>query len=270
MKHRHKLAQRQRQRPASPSRRADVNEDEQLHSSASKLNKLPCIPCARKADGPSFASTSSVVAGGEQNDMTTVGPPAVALHRLEAPMIRGENSLRQTGNARVLSAGYRTNCSAQRAPTRAVADRSLEDTTPAAQQLRQSRSVRPRCRTSPSHPSQTPFGDNSKEYAASRYRRKSYGGAGGGCACLPAEKRPKLSRFTKVPVPGNQEGGRIKRQPRRRYDDGGIADASPARAPALAFGDGPPAPPRLSSDGTIGAAPPRANDPGFVNRLNAS
>ena len=39
MKHRHKLAQRQRQRPASPSRRADVNEDEQLHSSASKLNK---------------------------------------------------------------------------------------------------------------------------------------------------------------------------------------------------------------------------------------
>ena len=81
---------------------------------------------------------------------------------------------------------------------------------------------------------------------------------------------PNFPGSLKVPVPGNKQGGRINRQPRRRYDDGGIVDASPARAPALAFGDGPPAPPRLSSDGTIGAAPPRANDPGFVNRLNAS
>ena len=95
--------------------------------------------------------------------------------------------------------------------------------------------------------------------------------ARGAAALASLQKNaPSFPGSPKVPVPGNQEGGRIKRQPRRRYDDGGIADASPARAPALAFGDGPPAPPRLSSDGTIGAAPPRANDPGFVNRLNAS
>ncbi len=41
MKHRHRLAQRQRQRPASPSRRAEVYEqtDEQPHSSADKPKK---------------------------------------------------------------------------------------------------------------------------------------------------------------------------------------------------------------------------------------
>ena len=70
---------------------------------------------------------------------------------------------------------------------------------------------------------------------------------------------------------GNKQGGRIKRQQQRRYDDGGIADASPARPPALAFGDGPPAPPRISNDGTpIAPAPPRANDPSFVNRQTAA
>ena len=95
--------------------------------------------------------------------------------------------------------------------------------------------------------------------------------ARGAAALASLQKNaPSFPGSPKVPVPGNQEGGRIKRQPRRRYDDGGIADASPARAPALAFGDGPPPPPRLSSDGTIAAPPPRANDPGFVNRLIAS
>ena len=41
MKHRHRLAQRQRQRPASPSRRAVYKEtDEQPHSSTGKAKKL--------------------------------------------------------------------------------------------------------------------------------------------------------------------------------------------------------------------------------------
>jgi hypothetical protein len=39
VKHRHRLAQRQRQRPASSSRRAEVYEDEQPHSSAGKAKK---------------------------------------------------------------------------------------------------------------------------------------------------------------------------------------------------------------------------------------
>jgi hypothetical protein len=40
MKHRHKLSQRQRQRPASQSRRSEVHEgDEQSHSSAGKAKK---------------------------------------------------------------------------------------------------------------------------------------------------------------------------------------------------------------------------------------
>ena len=79
---------------------------------------------------------------------------------------------------------------------------------------------------------------------------------------------------------GQAEGGRTKhrldkfrrggRQP-KRFDDGGIADASPAKPPALAYGNGPPAPPQLSNDGTpIPASPPRANDPSFVNRQIAA
>jgi hypothetical protein len=79
---------------------------------------------------------------------------------------------------------------------------------------------------------------------------------------------------------GQAEGGRTKhrldkfrrggRQP-KRFDDGGIADASPARPPVLAYGNGPPAPPQLSSDGTpIPAQAPRANDPGFLNRQTAA
>ena len=157
MKHRHKLAQRQRQRPASPSRRADVNEDEQLHSSASKLNKSS-MHSMRAEGGRTKLRLDKFRRGGRRAKRYDNGGPAgssaASTRSADDP---GENSLRQTGNARALSAGYRTNCSAQRAPTRAVADRSLEDTTPAAQQLRQSRSVRPRCRTSPSHPSQTPL-----------------------------------------------------------------------------------------------------------------
>ena len=39
VKHRHRLAQRARQRPASPSRRADVNEDEQPSSGAGKAKR---------------------------------------------------------------------------------------------------------------------------------------------------------------------------------------------------------------------------------------
>ena len=47
-------------------------------------------PCARKVDAPSFAWTSLGVVDGRATATTTVGPPAVALHRLEAPMIRAE------------------------------------------------------------------------------------------------------------------------------------------------------------------------------------
>ena len=92
---------------------------------------------------------------------------------------------------------------------------------------------------------------------------------------LSASKAQRRSTYQ-----GQVEGGRTKhrldklrrggRQP-KRYDDGGIADASPAKPPALAFGDGPPAPPRISNDGTPIAQPaPRAKAPSFVNCLNAS
>ena len=125
MKHRHRLAQRQRQRSASPSRRAEVYEetDEQPSSSAGKPKSALRIRCARKVERPSRASTNSVVVDGRATATTTVGPPVVLLDLLEAPMIREEKSLRRTGSARALSAGYKTNCSAQSRPTSAVADR---------------------------------------------------------------------------------------------------------------------------------------------------
>lgn len=48
--------------------------------SRASSRSLPCIPCARKADGPSLASTSSVVADAGRNDTTTAEWP-VALDR---------------------------------------------------------------------------------------------------------------------------------------------------------------------------------------------
>jgi hypothetical protein len=82
---------------------------------------------------------------------------------------------------------------------------------------------------------------------------------------------PLPSRAPGTPgATGNKHGGRIQRQ-QRHYDDGGVADPSPVTPPALAYGNGPPAPPRLSSDGTaVAAAPPRANDPTFLNRQAAA
>jgi hypothetical protein len=95
------------------------------------------------------------------------------------------------------------------------------------------------------------------------------------------QQQPSASKAKRrATYQGQAEGGRTKhrldkfrrggRQP-KRFDDGGIADASPAKPPALAYGNGPPAPPQLSSDGTpIPASPPRANDPSFVNRQIAA
>jgi hypothetical protein len=74
---------------------------------------------------------------------------------------------------------------------------------------------------------------------------------------------PSVSR-----APGSKHGGR--QQP-RRYDDGGIADASPVKPPILALGNGPPAPPQISDDGTpIPSPAPRANDPTVWNKQIAA
>ena len=120
MKHRHRLAQRQRQRPASSSRRAEVYEDEQPHSSAGKAKKRTAHQM-RAEGGKTKPRLDKFRRGGRpRNRYDNGGPAGSLLHRLEAPMIREENSLRQVGSARALSAGYKTNCSAQRAPTRAA------------------------------------------------------------------------------------------------------------------------------------------------------
>jgi hypothetical protein len=74
---------------------------------------------------------------------------------------------------------------------------------------------------------------------------------------------PSVSR-----APGSKRGGR--QQP-KRFDDGGVADASPIKPPILALGSGPPAPPQINGDGTpIPSPAPRANDPSFVNRQIAA
>jgi hypothetical protein len=67
---------------------------------------------------------------------------------------------------------------------------------------------------------------------------------------------------------GSKRGGR---QPPRRFDDGGLADASPVKPSNLVLGNGPPAPPQISDNGTpIPSPAPRANDPSFVNRQIAA
>ena len=132
MKHRHRLAQRRaKDRRPQAGERKSTKTSNPARAVATPKSALH-IRCARKVERPSHASTNSVAADGRATASTTVGPPVVLLDRLEAPMIREENSLRRTGSARAPSAGYKTNCSGPRAPTSAAADRGIVDTTTAA------------------------------------------------------------------------------------------------------------------------------------------
>ena len=77
MKHRHKLRQQQRLKPASASRRLEVDKTagEQPSSGVAKVKKSSMHSHdARKADGPSFASTSSVAADGRATRYDNGGP----------------------------------------------------------------------------------------------------------------------------------------------------------------------------------------------------
>ena len=207
MKHRHKLAQRQRQRPASPSRRADVNEDEQLHSSASKLNKSS-MHSMRAEGGRTKLRLDKFRRGGRRAKRYDNGGPAgsSAASTRSADDPGGEIASANRGR-KSTSVGYRTN---GRHKAGLQARRSTEATR-VRRRRRNSSANRVRFALAAGHrlltQAKPPCGDDSKEYAASRYRRKSYGGAGGGCACLPAEKRPKLSRFTEGSGSG-EPGGR--------------------------------------------------------------
>jgi hypothetical protein len=162
MKHRHKLSQRQRQRPAPQNRRSEAQERTNNCWRPGRRNALS-TRCMSKAGEPSIASTNSVAAiGACRSDLMMAerlaDPPAFLT-------MRAENSRRPPRSAKALSAGYRTNCSARDRPTSTVADRSIVDTTSVAQ-LRQLRLVRPRCRTSLSHLDQTRGEDDPKRNAA--------------------------------------------------------------------------------------------------------
>jgi hypothetical protein len=91
-----------------------------------------------------------------------------------------------------------------------------------------------------------------------------------------AAGQPKKNIFTGLQPsgaggPGQKKGGRIQRQQRRHDDGGSVADASSARPAALAYGNGPPAPPQITNDGTpISASAPRTNDPTFLIRQAAA
>ena len=270
VKHRHRLAQRQRQRAASQSRRAEAQEtDEQPRSGVGKAKKSS-MHSMRAEGGRTKLRLDKFRRGGRSRNCYDNGGPAGSsaastrsaddpggelatanrerkstLGRIQDELLGPKSAYKRGGRQRGYDAGGAT-------PPIAFGSPSLQDI---------AFSPRPNPLVAMIQKNMPPIDTAGKVMAAR-----------GAAALASLQKNaPSFPGSPKVPVPGNKQGGRIKRQQRRHYDDGGIADASPARPPALAFGDGPPAPPRLSSDGTpIAPAPPRANDPGFVNWLNAS
>ena len=263
MKHRHKLSQRQRQKATSQSRRSEAQEtDEQPRSGAGKAKKS-AMHHLRAEGGRTKLRLDKFRRGGRSRNRYDNGGPA------------GSSAVTRSADD---PGGELATATRERKSTLGrIQDELLGPKSAYVRGGRQKFRGYDIGGATPSifsPPTQQDLITTPKQnYVASLVQKAGQPMAARGAAALASLQKntPSFPGSPKVPVPANKQGGRIKRQQQRRhYDDGGIADAFPARPPALAFGDGPPAPPRLSSDGTIGAAPPRANDPSFVNRLNAS
>jgi hypothetical protein len=243
MKHRHKLSQRQRQRAASQSRRSEVQEtDEQQHSSGGK---------ARKRTAHQMHAE-----GGRTK------PRLDKFRRVRRPKrFEDGGSTRSDDPGNEISAANR-----ERKGTLGRISDEL-------------------------------FGPRNAYARGGRQKHRGYdaGGATQMADFISDPTPDPVTRFVKANVPpvsrqlsapprtfpvksvfpgankplGSKRGGRQK--PRGYDDGGGIADSSPVKPANLVIGDGPPAPPRISSDGTaIPSSAPRANDASFVNRLNAA
>ena len=157
MKDRHKLSQRQRQRATSQSRRSEAQEtDEQPRSGAGKAKKSSMLHMKAEGGRTKLRLDKFRRGGRRAKRYDNGGPAGSSAASTRSADDREENFYGDQAAQGTLGRD-KTNCSAQSRLTSVAADRSIVDTTPAAQLLRQSRSVRPRCRTSPSHPSQTPL-----------------------------------------------------------------------------------------------------------------
>ena len=274
MKHRHKLSQRQRQRPAPSSRRLEVDKtaDEQPFSSAGNAKRRaahhmhaegkrpkPRLDKFRRGgrrtkrfdDGGAAAGLTRPNDPGNEIAGADRDRPKGALERLGRELMGPKSAYKRGGRSKKYDVGGVTSLAAPppsfNTPT--GADFAF--------------SPRPNPIVAMVQSEMPPIDTAAKVMAA---RAKTAGQVKG---IFPLPSRAPGSP-TAI---GNKSGGRIQRQQHRRrhFDDGGIADASPATPPALAYGNGPPAPPRIGSDGTpISVSAPRANDPTFLNRQAAA
>ena len=156
MKHRHRLAQRQRQRAASQSRRAEAQEtDEQPRSGVGKAKKSS-MHSMRAEGGRTKLRLDKFRRGGRSRNRYDNGGPAgsSAASTRSADDPGGElataNRERKSTLGRIQDELLGPKSAYKRG------GRQIADTMPAAQ-LRQSRSVRPPCRTSPSRLDRTPL-----------------------------------------------------------------------------------------------------------------
>jgi hypothetical protein len=261
MKHRHKSAQAQRHRTSSPNRRLEDQEttDEQPQSRSNRPKKRIRHELAAEGQRPRVR-LDKFRRGGRKRlnkyDIGGVAPPA-------------------GGPATPGLADFITPPHAN--PITSFVQRAIP---PIARNI----SLNPKP-IAPPYKGRTLPGMAAPSKAGGRigHRKFDDGGVAGGSRnpndpgneIAGADRdRPKstlerLGRELMGPKSAYKHGGR---QRPRHYDDGGsIADASPVPAPNLAYGSGPPPPPRVSADGMpTPAAPPRANDPSFVNSLNAA
>lgn len=263
MKHRHRL-QQQRHKAASPGRRSEANEaaDEQPQPSSSKAKRRVQLEMRAEGNRPKRRLDKFRRGGRQRSKKYDLGGAA-------AP---GGGVSNTPGVSDFISTPHVN-------PVTAFVQRAIP---PIARNIS----------LNPKWPSPPPLGKGLANAmgnkAGGRIGRRKFddgGGVSGGSSTRSPDDpggeiaaankgRKSTGEWIRDEIftggrPAYKHGGR---QRPKKFDDGGtIGDASPIPAPNLALGSGPPPPPRVSNDGTpIPAAPPRANDPGFVNRLNAS
>jgi hypothetical protein len=134
MKHRHRLAQAQRHKPASRNKSFEVDEasDEQPHSSAGKAKKRTAHQM-RAEGGKTKPRLDKFRRGGRpRNRYDNGGPAGSTAGSTRSADDPGGELATATRERKGTLGRYKTNCSARSRPTSTAADRSSDISTMAA------------------------------------------------------------------------------------------------------------------------------------------
>jgi hypothetical protein len=273
MKHRHKLAQAKRHKAASPGKRSEADDaaDEQPQPASGRAKKRVRHEMHVEGGRPKFRLDKFRRGGRSRSKKYDIGgaaPPGGGGANL--PTTPSLSDFAFTAKPNPIVKMVQANLPPVDTAGKIMAAR--------AQAAGQQKPVFPL----PSRAPGSPTAIRNKQGGRIGQRRFDDGGGVGGRnpddpggeLASANKSRKSTADWIKDEIMGGTKPAYARggRQRAKHYDDGGsIADASPVATPNLAFGDGPPPPPRASDDGmATAAAPPRANNPSFVNSLNAA